>query len=82
MFLQPMNNAVFSKTMEKFRKHHDIKLVKKDQSKNYLISEPNLSHNSAGFRKKYQKLKKKTNKKAVYLGSSILNLSKIETYEI
>ena len=51
MFLQPMNNAVFSKTMENFRKHHDIKYVKKDQNKNYLISEPNLSHNSAGFKK-------------------------------
>lgn len=51
MFLQPMNNAVFSKTMENFRKHHDIKYVKKDQNKNYLISKPNLSHNSAGFKK-------------------------------
>ena len=36
-----MNNAVFRKTMENVRKHRDIKLVRTERRKNYLVSEPN-----------------------------------------
>ena len=36
-----MNNAVFGKIMDNFRKHRDIKLVATEISRNFLVSEPN-----------------------------------------
>ena len=40
-FFKLMNNAVFRKTMQNMRKHRDIKLVRTERRKNYLVSEPN-----------------------------------------
>ena len=36
-----MNNVVFGKTMEYFRKHRDVKLVTPERRANYLVSELN-----------------------------------------
>ena len=83
-FFKVMNNAVFGKTMENVRKHHDIKLVKTDKKMNKLVSEPNfhtmklIDNNLAIIQ--MRKVKIKMNK-PIYLGLSILNISKITMYE-
>ena len=77
-----MNNAVFGKTMENVRKHRDIKLVKTDKKRNKL--EPNyhtmklIDNNLAII--EMRKVKVKMNK-PIYLGLSILDISKITMYE-
>ena len=79
-----MNNSVFGKTMENVRKHRDIKLVTTDEKINKLVSEPNylttqrFSENLLAI--KIKKTKVKMNK-AVYLGMSILDISKTLMYE-
>ena len=83
-FFKLMNNAVFGKTMENVRKHRDIKLVKTDKKRNKLVSEPNyhtmklIDDNLAIIEMK--KVKVKMNK-PIYLGLSILDISKITMYE-
>ena len=83
-FFKLMNNAVFGKTMENVRKHRDIKLVKSDKKRNKLVSEPNfhtmklIDNNLAIIEMK--KVKVKINK-PIYLGLSILDISKITMYE-
>ena len=83
-FFKLMNNAVFGKTMENVRKHRDIKLVKTDHKRNKLVSEPNyhtmklISENLSII--KMKKVKVKMNK-PIYLGLSILEISKIIMYE-
>ena len=79
-----MNNAVFGKTMENVRKHRDIKLVTTERRRNYLVSEPNY-HTTKFFTEnllaiEMKKMQILMNKK-VYLGLSILELSKILRYE-
>ena len=83
-FLKLMNNAVSGKTMENVRKHRDIKLVKTDHKRNKLVSEPNyhtmklISENLSIIEMKKVKVKMK---KPLYLGLSILEISKIIMYE-
>ena len=79
-----MNNAVFGKTMENVRKHRDIKLVATDKRRNRLVSEPNY-HTTKLFPEKLLAVETKKTKvkmnKPVYLGVSILEISKILMYE-
>ena len=83
-FFKLMNNAVIGKTMENVRKHRDIKLVKTDHKRNKLVSEPNyqtmnlISENLSIIEMKKVKVKMK---KPIYLGQSILEISKIIMYE-
>ena len=83
-FFELMNNAVFGKTMENVRKHRDIKLVKSDKKRNKLVPEPNfhtvklIDNNLAIV--EMRKVKVKMNK-PIYLGLSILDISKITMYE-
>ena len=79
-----MNNAVFGKTMENIRKHRDIKLVTTDKRRNKLVSEPNyhminyISEDLSII--EMNKTKVKMNK-PIYLGLSILEISKLLMYE-
>ena len=80
-----MNNAIFAKAMENVRKHKDIKLVRSERRKNYLVSVPN-HHTTKFFSESLLaiKMKKKTEilmNKPVYLRRSILQLNKILMYE-
>ena len=80
-FFKLMNNAVLGKTMENVGKHRDIKLVKTDYKRSKLVSEPNyhtMKHNLSIIEMK--KVNVKINK-PIYLGLSILEISKIIMYE-
>ena len=78
-FIKLMNNSVFGKRMGNMRKHRDIKLVKTDEKRNKLLSEPNyhatkrFSGNLLAIEMKKTKVKMS---KPVYLGMSILDISK------
>ena len=70
-----MGNSVFGKIMENVRKRRDIKLIKKDERRNQLVSETNY-HKIKCFSKRLlaiemKKIKVKMNR-PVYLGLSIL----------
>ena len=75
-----MNNSIFRKTMKNVRKHRDIKLVTRERRRNYLVSESNY-HTTKVFTENLLTTKMKKMQilmnKLVYLGISILELSKI-----
>ena len=79
-----MNNAVFGKTMENIRKNRDIKFVTTDKRRNRLVSEPNY-HRTRWFSEKLLAIEMKKTKvkmnKPIYLGLSILEVSKTLMYE-
>ena len=79
-----MNNVVFGKTMENIRKHRDIKLVITGKRRIYLVSEP-IYHPTKFFREHLLVTEMKKPQilinQPVYLGRSILELSKILIYE-
>ena len=83
-FFKLMHNAVFGKTMENVRKHRDIQLVKTDEKRSKLLSEPNyhtinlISENLSIIEMKRTKVKMN---KLIYLGLSILEITKILMYE-
>ena len=69
--------------MENVRNHRDITLVTEDKRRNHLVSEPNywptksFSENLVAIEMK----KKVKMNKPIYLGFSILDLTKIVMYE-
>ena len=83
-FFKLMNNSVFGKTMENVRKHRDIKLVTTEEKRIKLVSEPNY-HTTKHFSKNLLAIEMKKTKvkmnKPVYLGMSILDISKTLMYE-
>ena len=83
-FFKLMNNAVFGKAMENVRNHRDTKLVTTDEKRNKLVSEPNyhttkhISENLLAIEMRKTKVKMNN---PVYLGMSILDISKTLMYE-
>ena len=79
-----INHSVFGKALGDVRKHRDIKLATKERRRNYSVSEPNY-HTTNFFTKHLLAIEiKKTEilmDKPVYLGLSMLELSKIWMYE-
>ena len=79
-----MVNSVFGKTMENVRKHRDIKLVTTEEQRSKLVSEPNyhtkkhFTENLLGIEMKKSKVKMN---KPLYLGITILDISKIFMYK-
>ena len=83
-FFKLMNNSVFGKTMENVRKHRDINLVTTDEKRNKLVLEPNY-HTTKRFSENFLAIEMKKTKvkmnKPVYVGMSILDISKTLMYE-
>ena len=83
-FFKLMNNSVFGKTMENIRKHRNIKLVTTGEKYLCTVMKPNFKsgvlfgENLMGC--EMGKIKVVMNK-LVYLGQTILDLSKIIMYE-
>ena len=83
-FFKSINNSVFGKTMENIRKHRNIKLVTTEEKYLCTVIRPNFKsgvlfcENLMGC--EMAKIKVVMNK-PVYLGQSILDLSKIVMYE-
>lgn len=77
---------MFGKTVENVRKHKGIKLVKTDIRRNYLALEPNYHTTKQRIFSEIL-LATEANKttvkwnKSLYLGLSILDISKIVMYE-
>ena len=82
-FFTLMNNAVFGKTMENARKHRYIKLVTTDRRRKQLALEPNY-HTTKHFSENLTTMEMKKPKvkmnKTIYLGMSILDISKTLMY--
>ena len=79
-----MNNVVFGKTLENVRKHRNIKLVTTEKRITYLVSEPKY-HTTKFFTENVLVAEMTKTpilmNKPVYLGWSILDLSKTVMYE-
>ena len=75
-----MNNYAFGKTMENARNHRDVKLVTSEKRRKRLVSEPNY-HSYKKFSDHLMAIEMKITrvkmKKPLYLGISVLDISKI-----
>jgi hypothetical protein len=83
-FFKLMNNSVFGKTMENIRKHKDMKLVTSEVSYLNYIAKPNCK-DKVRFDDNFMAVEmgkiEITMNKPIYLGQTILDLSKIVMYE-
>ena len=74
-----MNSSVFGKTMEYVRKYRDTKLVAREEQRSKLVSKPNY-HTTKHFTENLlgteMKKTKVTMNKPLYLGMTILDISK------
>ena len=83
-FFKLMNNSVFGKTMENVRNKKDIKLVSNSDKARKYAAKPNFHHLkifSENLVAMHMKRTTLTFNKPVYLGLSILDLSKAIMYE-
>ena len=83
-FFKLMNNSVFGKTMENIRNRVDIRLVTNQKDAKKLISKPNYNHRtifSENLVAIHMKKTKLVFNKPVYLGMSILDISKTIMYD-
>ena len=82
-FFKLMNSSVFGKTMENVRNHRDIKLVTSEKRRKRLVSEPNY-HSCKKFSDHLMAIEMKKTRvkmnKPLYLGMSILDISKMLMY--
>ena len=82
-FFKLMNNAVFGKTMENIRNRVDVRLVTKEQQLGKLVKKPNFDRINIFTENLVAVHMKKTTinlNKPIYLGMSILELSKTLMY--
>ena len=83
-FFKLMNNSVFGKTMENIRNRVDIRLVTRESQAKRLTCKPNYQHHTIFCENltavHMKKVSLKFNK-PVYLGMSILDLSKTLMYD-
>ena len=83
-FFKLMNNSVFGKTMENIRNRVDIRLVTRVSQAKKLTCKPNYQHHtifSKNLAAVHMKKVKLYFNKPVYLGMSILDLSKTLMYD-
>ena len=83
-FFKLMNNSVFGKTMENIRNRVDIRLVTRVSQAKRLTCKPNYQHHTIFSKNLAAVHMKKVNlkfDKPVYLGMSILDLSKTLMYD-
>ena len=87
-FFKLMNNSVYGKTMENLRKRVDIKLVRTDGSENEklrkIIAKPNFNRRvkfSDELSAIHVNKTKLTLNKPIYVGFSVLDLSKLLMYD-
>ena len=83
-FFKLMNNSVFGKTMENVRNRVDVRLVTDESKAKKLVSKPNYHHRTIFCENLVAVQMKKTKlvlDKPIYLGFSVLELSKTIMYD-
>ena len=83
-YFKLMNNACFGKTMENVRSRKDIRLVTSDKQVKRLVAKPNFASFKI-FSESFAAISMKKTKvmlnKPIYVGMTILELSKLRMYE-